>query len=430
MLFTNILEIINSLDGQLTHKIYTKKNMNKKKLKNAINKYAHGVNENDVYLLIDDTFFGSAKEGVLLTNDSIYIQEMNSSPYSIKYSQIYNLSIKKKMTCTALFINKNEVKTFTQPDSKELLLIFNTLDSYFEKQQSKEISNTNDNSVNESQNLPPVENNTNVTESNINYMNEQKIEERKEESTVLNDDMKSINIHIPEEFSNIKVYNQPEKIIPVLKKLNTVYTTSNVFDFFTDYKSTETTNEQIRNLISAYIVKNTLNLRKKIIDDKNLIYFQNDLGTIEILILVCNILVIEMSQRGFPERNIGMLLRESLSNIFDEQKFELFSVICLESQKSDNNDKSLRFYMRILTSNQMGRTLPFLRKGVSHSPEFPSLMNKYSWAYDMFGDIANSREILYESQHVIDKILDVINNKNSKQRPQQRFDDELWTDRW
>jgi hypothetical protein len=43
-----------------------------KKLDNAIKKYAPNVSPKNVYLLYDNTIFGSAKEGVLLTNDGVY----------------------------------------------------------------------------------------------------------------------------------------------------------------------------------------------------------------------------------------------------------------------------------------------------------------------------------------------------------------------
>lgn len=50
-------------------KIYTAPNIPKKKASSAIKSYARNVDIEDILLLYDDTVFGSANDGIILTHD-------------------------------------------------------------------------------------------------------------------------------------------------------------------------------------------------------------------------------------------------------------------------------------------------------------------------------------------------------------------------
>jgi TIR domain len=58
------------------------------KLKNAIDKYAYKLDQRDVLLLYDNTYFGGAKEGFCLTLKEIYWHNWLQEPGHILYSQI------------------------------------------------------------------------------------------------------------------------------------------------------------------------------------------------------------------------------------------------------------------------------------------------------------------------------------------------------
>lgn len=55
-------------------KIYIHPNIPYKKIRNAINSYGYSnINHEQIIILVDDTLFGSAKNGIFITEDSIYI---------------------------------------------------------------------------------------------------------------------------------------------------------------------------------------------------------------------------------------------------------------------------------------------------------------------------------------------------------------------
>jgi hypothetical protein len=58
------------------------------KLANAIGSYAPGVSPKDVLLFFDNTVFGGAKDGLLLTGKAVYWHNISSKPGQIKYADI------------------------------------------------------------------------------------------------------------------------------------------------------------------------------------------------------------------------------------------------------------------------------------------------------------------------------------------------------
>lgn len=68
--------------------VFIKGNIPEKKLMNAIQTYANGVPPDEVILLVDDTVFGSAKEGLLMTSDAVYGHQLGLKPVKVNYSNI------------------------------------------------------------------------------------------------------------------------------------------------------------------------------------------------------------------------------------------------------------------------------------------------------------------------------------------------------
>jgi hypothetical protein len=64
-----------------------------KLVNNAIKAYASGADKNDVYLLVDTTIFGSAKEGLLVTPTTLYADEKGESPVKADYADITSTEI-------------------------------------------------------------------------------------------------------------------------------------------------------------------------------------------------------------------------------------------------------------------------------------------------------------------------------------------------
>lgn len=85
----NIRELVQRYSGMIKDdKIFFAPNIPAKKLRNAIKAYAPGVMEKDVLALIDGTIWGGAKDGALLTGDTLYSRNIGGEPRSIPLSDI------------------------------------------------------------------------------------------------------------------------------------------------------------------------------------------------------------------------------------------------------------------------------------------------------------------------------------------------------
>lgn len=69
-------------------KIFFKPNIPPKKLANAIKAYAPHVSEEDVYILADETFWGKADNGLLVTNTEIITNDPSDKIYNIKLDNV------------------------------------------------------------------------------------------------------------------------------------------------------------------------------------------------------------------------------------------------------------------------------------------------------------------------------------------------------
>ncbi len=96
-------------------KIYLKGSIPEKKLNAAIKAYAKNVKPHEVLLLYDDTVWGSAKEGMLLTVTHLYLHELSEKPKCLKISELSSLRSKG----TKLFLGKNHLLKAYQIDAKD-----------------------------------------------------------------------------------------------------------------------------------------------------------------------------------------------------------------------------------------------------------------------------------------------------------------------
>lgn len=86
-------------------KVYAKPNIPPRKLEGAISSYAYGVAPHEVIVLLDDTLFAGAKEGLLVTNDAIYCKQKFERPRRVAMSAIREA---EPGTHSRVFINGRE----------------------------------------------------------------------------------------------------------------------------------------------------------------------------------------------------------------------------------------------------------------------------------------------------------------------------------
>ncbi|MFY8284820.1 hypothetical protein AAEU31_15060 [Pseudoalteromonas sp. SSMSWG5] len=106
--------------------IFSKPSIPRKKLLNALNEYGRGIAEEDVITLIDDTFWRSGKEGLLITNNGVYFSSRTSEIKKVLFDDI------EKVSCNdcQLIINNNLISRLTYAEKMPLAFLFSVLNSY------------------------------------------------------------------------------------------------------------------------------------------------------------------------------------------------------------------------------------------------------------------------------------------------------------
>ena len=97
---------------------------NQTKIASAQKAYAPEIETKDVIFVFDDTLFGSAKDGFLVTEKSIYVHNLMAQSVRIDHNQIENFAIKEAEKKKHIFIN-DTIKidlTAYKPDEMEKVL--------------------------------------------------------------------------------------------------------------------------------------------------------------------------------------------------------------------------------------------------------------------------------------------------------------------
>lgn len=136
----NESDIDNILD-ELTHnvlddKIFFQNQFPETKIENSINSFAHDVNQKEIIFLVDETVFGSAKSGLIMTKDKIYLKQNFEYPKSFELSSIRNIAIIKSTFGCRLIINDMSVFEFTQASESAIRKLFNVIKNKFIKPES------------------------------------------------------------------------------------------------------------------------------------------------------------------------------------------------------------------------------------------------------------------------------------------------------
>ena len=99
-----------------------------KKLKGAMDTYYKGKEANEIFVLIDDTVFGGAREGFVISKSGVYGKSLGEAPFEYSWKIIRSLnSIEKK-----LYINDVLVQKLSLIDVRRLQLISYAAQKYVE----------------------------------------------------------------------------------------------------------------------------------------------------------------------------------------------------------------------------------------------------------------------------------------------------------
>lgn len=112
--------------------ILIRPNIPAKSISNAVGAYSVRVEPKEIVVLIDDTAFGSAKDGILICEDRLVIREMFSSAREYRYEIFDSISCENRR----LFINEQEVVKLNMPDKHELGAFFELLDEWLKQKKA------------------------------------------------------------------------------------------------------------------------------------------------------------------------------------------------------------------------------------------------------------------------------------------------------
>lgn len=112
----SLLQFLQAKEYSSSGRVHVAPNIPKKLLSNALAAYGLTVDPSEVVVLIDDTMFGSGKDGCLIGQDYLAIRETFSDAVAYAYSEVDALEIKG----SKLFLNKRQAIAFNMPDKDDL----------------------------------------------------------------------------------------------------------------------------------------------------------------------------------------------------------------------------------------------------------------------------------------------------------------------
>lgn len=127
---SNILsQNISELQIPAGDSIYIYPHVPLKKVTNALKSYGGSlVSPEQVLILVDDTFFGSAKNGIMVTDQAIYTKPSSGKPIQINIDDIKSISHNNKI----LLVNGHEFAELKRPKQISIDKIYKFLEKYID----------------------------------------------------------------------------------------------------------------------------------------------------------------------------------------------------------------------------------------------------------------------------------------------------------
>lgn len=124
----SLLNFLNAKGYSGAGKIHVSPNIPKKLLSNAVSAYAPHVDPGEVLVLIDDTVFGSGKDGALVTADELVVKEIFTDPVVYSFDRVHSIIGKGNKVYTG---NK-AILTLNTPAKDDVQLFFTLLGRWIE----------------------------------------------------------------------------------------------------------------------------------------------------------------------------------------------------------------------------------------------------------------------------------------------------------
>jgi TPR repeat protein len=118
--------------------IYVHPNIPASKIKGAKASYVHSyVQSDEILVLIDESVFGNAKAGLVLTEDAIYLKEAFKEQQAFLIYDIKTITAKRKIIGAGIFVNGKEIIDFSAPKKSGIVLFANAVSEFINLSEAK-----------------------------------------------------------------------------------------------------------------------------------------------------------------------------------------------------------------------------------------------------------------------------------------------------
>lgn len=109
-------------------KVFFAPNIPPNKLAGAVGSLGGRVLPEDIVVLVDDTAFGGAKEGIYITNDAIFVKEVLTPLSCFPFGSIRSIQADRNK----LYINGQKIVSLTMPEKLQLNRLFHEISGYID----------------------------------------------------------------------------------------------------------------------------------------------------------------------------------------------------------------------------------------------------------------------------------------------------------
>jgi len=117
--------------------IFVHPNIPRDKLAGAMSYVGNSVSPNEIVLVLDDTVFGSAKDGLALTDTTLYVREKFSEPVQYDFADISSITLRNEFFSQVLYVDDARVAAFSQPSKETLIALGLLLNTHLKQFQNK-----------------------------------------------------------------------------------------------------------------------------------------------------------------------------------------------------------------------------------------------------------------------------------------------------
>ncbi|WP_404343040.1 hypothetical protein [Vreelandella venusta] len=313
-------------------KVFVKPKIPAKKLLNALS-YAPGVNPDDVLILVDDTVFGGAKDGFLVTQEAIFCHELMTPKKQISLHNIKEICIGEK---TQILINKQKFFKGNIVDHFALLAITTRINSVLNELQGTSNSHEND-----------LKNNSNRDQS----FKPQSLNKTSTPAT----DLYGLNFIAHDEYFS------------AIKKIDNIHKASSVVDVFLGGSNKERPITKINDDFSKKIYKSVFEFRRSLIEEAGIVKLANDLTTFEVGCYTSAKILGQLTKHSIHESVLSSIIERALPDalFINSENMNNLALSIIEKYMQEKSPIFL-FNLRIFISNKERQLLDSIEPYYHH----------------------------------------------------------------